>query len=271
MLLETTGKDFRAEEYGKVIENIQKSAISSQLKNTDLSGTPTAGTVEAKRFVNAQSQTYGTARAAGKAQSVPLRPVTVPVDQDREIIEEIEQKDTLLYGVEGTIQRRVANHQTSMTRELELAFFVAANAAGTAITTSVTDIDKLAEAVIQQIEATKNDFVNGVNRDMIALVCDTSTYGDLRGFLDKGANNANVTTAPAEFGMFHGVSTYSSVYLPAKTGMIAMVRGSVAQPVLPLIAPPRELELSKAYAFGIFFSFGTKAVMPDLIVKYLTE
>lgn len=56
MLLDTEGKDLLAEEYGKVIENIEKTAISGQLKNTDLSGTPTSGTVEAKRFVNASSK-----------------------------------------------------------------------------------------------------------------------------------------------------------------------------------------------------------------------
>ena len=51
VLLTDSGKDFLAEQYGKVIANIQKNPISSQLKNTDLSGSPTSGTVEAKRFV----------------------------------------------------------------------------------------------------------------------------------------------------------------------------------------------------------------------------
>lgn len=43
LLLETVGKDFLAEEYGKVIENIEQTTISAQLKNRDLSGTPTSG------------------------------------------------------------------------------------------------------------------------------------------------------------------------------------------------------------------------------------
>ena len=49
VLLSTSGKDYLAEKYGAVIANIQKACISQQLKNTALSGTPGAGTYEAKR------------------------------------------------------------------------------------------------------------------------------------------------------------------------------------------------------------------------------
>ena len=56
MLLDPTGKMFLAEEYGKVIENVQKLTISGAMKNTELSGDPHAGTVEAKRFANATPQ-----------------------------------------------------------------------------------------------------------------------------------------------------------------------------------------------------------------------
>ena len=65
-LLDTTGKMFLAEEYGKVIENVQKLTISGKMKNTELSGDPHAGTVEAKRFANAVPKNYGTARTAAK-------------------------------------------------------------------------------------------------------------------------------------------------------------------------------------------------------------
>ena len=40
------------EAYKGVLDNVQKVAISTQIKNTDLSGNPEAGTVEAKRFAN---------------------------------------------------------------------------------------------------------------------------------------------------------------------------------------------------------------------------
>lgn len=267
MLLESSGKDFLAEEYGKVIENISKSTISGALKNTDLSGTPTAGTVEAKRFVNASSKDYGTARSANKGDGVKAKPVVIAINVDKEIIEEIEEKDVSLYGVDSVVSRRVSNHGKSMTRELERAFFAEAANAGTKLTTDKTAINEKIEALIQQIENTKNDFVDGVDRDMISVVCDTATYGELRNFLDKEANNANVDTGAAEFSRFHGVKVYSSVYLPSGVNAVGMVDGAIAQPVLPTVSNPQKIQLSNAIGFGIFYSYGTKAVMPDLIVK----
>lgn len=266
MLLEQGGKDYLAEEYGKVIENIEKTTISGALKNTDLSGTPASGSVEAKRFINSASKDYGTARSANKGDQVKAKPVTIAINVDKEIIEEIEEKDVSLYGVDGVVARRVANHGKSMTRELERAFFAEAVSAGSALETDKTAINEKIEALIQQIENTKNDYVDGVDRDMISVVCDTATYGELRAFLDN-TSNANVATDAAEFGRFHGVKVYSSVYLPADTKAVGMADGAVAQPVLPTVADPEKIQLSNAIGFGIFYSYGTKAVMPDLIVK----
>ena len=60
-LTESAGLDYLKEEYGKVIDNVSKSTIFSILKNTDLSGDPTAGTLEAKRFTNTASKEIGRA------------------------------------------------------------------------------------------------------------------------------------------------------------------------------------------------------------------
>lgn len=62
ILTQDGGKEYLAELYGKVIENVQKNLVSFGMKNVDLSGDPASGSVEAKRFVNAKSQAYGTAR-----------------------------------------------------------------------------------------------------------------------------------------------------------------------------------------------------------------
>ena len=267
MLLEQGGKDYLAEEYGKVIENIEKSTISGSLKNTDLSGTPAAGSVEAKRFVNAASKDYGTARSANKGDTVKAKPVVISINIDKEIIEEIEEKDVSLYGVDSVVARRVANHGKTMVRDLEKAFFAEAATAGAALETDATAINEKVEALIQQIENTKNEYVDGVDRDMIAVVCDTATYGALRAFLDTTAN-ANVGTDAADFGRFHGVKVYSTVYLPSGVSALGMVEGAVAQPVLPSVANPEKIQLSNAIGFGVFYSYGTKAVMPDLIAKF---
>lgn len=258
------GKDYLAESYGKVIENVQKNTISAQLKNTDLSGDPTTGTVEAKRFTNSSSQAYGTARSGGAGTKVTANPVTISINVNRELINEVEEKDTRLYGVEGLVTRKSAMDQKSMERELERAFFTEAVTAGTAATLKATEINKKVEELIQTIENTQNDYVDGVPRDLISVVLDTATYGDLRDFLDT-VQNANVDTGAGEFGIFHGVKVYPSVYLPAKTKMIGMVNGSIAQPVVTSLDEAGKFPASDAYHFGMFFYYGTKAVTPDLI------
>lgn len=260
-----SAKDKLAEKYGPVIENLQKTTISGIMKNRDLSGDPTTGTVEAKRFANASSKAYGTARAAGKGDGVKAQPVVVSINKDMELIEEIEDKDTKLYGVDNVINRRITSHGKSMERELERAFFQAAKDEGAQLSLTATAINEKVEELIQKIEGTKNDYVDGVDRDMIAVVLDTKTYGEMRNFMDTTAYNANVDTAGREFGTFHGVRVYSSVYLPDTVTMIGMVDGAIAQPVMNTLADPGKIPLSNAYAFGLFYSYGTKAVMPDLI------
>lgn len=264
---DASAKDKLAESYGKVIENLEKSTISSVLKNTDLSGDVASGTVEAKRFANATAQNYGTARGNGYANKVKAKPVVVALDQNKEFIEEVEEKDLRTYGINGLIERRTANQGGAMKRLLERAFFTEAVTSGSALTLSSANIEGKFEEAIQEIETTNNDFVDGVERDLINIVCSPATYGQIRTYLDKGVNNSNVSTAVGEFGQFHGVDVYSSTYLPNGVDFIIMVKGSIAQPVIPSIYNPAKIELSDATGFGIFLYYGTKAVTPELI-KY---
>ncbi len=122
ILLESEGKDYLSELYGKVIENVQKTLVSAGMKNTDLSGDPASGSVEAKRLANATSQDYGTARTNGKGNAVKASTVTVAIDQDKEIVEELEEKDIKLYGVDGVLEKRTQNHVLRMAAELDTAF-----------------------------------------------------------------------------------------------------------------------------------------------------
>ena len=266
VLLTDTGKDFLSEQYGKVIANIQKKPISSQLKNTDLSGSPTSGTVEAKRFVNATSQAYGTARSGGKANAVKAKPIVISIDQDEEILEEVEHKDVSLYGVDNFVERRAAECERKMTNKLEHAFFDTAAKAGTQVTPVGTTPEAIAEELIQSVETVSNDFVDGVERNMIALVCNPAFYGQLRTYLDATTHN----TEGEAINTYHGVRIFSSTYLPNDVKAIAMAYGSVAQPVLPTIAPAEKIQLSNAYSFGMFYDYGTKAVTEDLIFVYKT-
>lgn len=263
VLAEGGGNDFLSELYGQVIENIQKEGISSQLKNTALSGNPTSGTVEAKRFENRTSSAYGTARAAGAGTKATAKPVTIAIDTDKELITEIEQKDVSLYGVDNFLERQSAMDEKSMNRELERAFFSCAAKEGTALTLTATDAVDMAEEIIQAVETVSNDYVDGVDRDSIALVCTPAFYGKLRTYIDK-VNDGGATAE--EINLFHGVKIFSSVYLPStvKTGIV-MATGSIAQPVLPTVAPAERIPLSNAVATGLYYSYGTKAVSPDLV------
>ena len=269
ILLDPSGKEYLAELYGKVIENVNKQLISARIKNTDLSGNPEAGTVEAKRFVNASGKAYGTARTAGKGDAVKAKPVTIAIDQNKEIVEELEQKDTTLYGVDGILERRARNHVARMAAELDSAFFAEAVTAGTKLTITATEIPDEIEEAIQSIETVKNNYVDGVPRSMINLVCTPEYYGKIRTYLDK-VTVPGVEAGDEEFYAYHGVKTFSSVHLPADTDYIVMADGAVAQPVMSQQYTAEKIPLSNAYGVELFYSYGTKAVMEDLI-KYKGE
>lgn len=261
------GKEYLAELYGKVIENVQKALVSFGMKNVDLSGDPASGSVEAKRFVNAKSQAYGTARAAGAGNKVKAKPVTVAIKNDSEIVEEIEEKDTRLYGVDGLLDRRAANHVLRMAAELDTEFFkVAANNAVVVEIAEGTAIEDELEQVIQECENTKNDFVDGVPRSMMHLVLNTAYYGKVRNNLDK-QTRSNVDTTAEEFYAWHGVECKSCVNLPANVKYLLMVDGAVAQPVMANQYTAEKIPLSEAYGVSLFYHFGTEAVTPDLIFK----
>ena len=267
ILLEAEGKDYLSELYSAVIQNVMKSLVSVGLKNENLSGDPTSGSVEAKRFANATPKPYGTARAAGKGDAVKARPVTVVIDQDQEIIEEIEEKDIRLYGVDGLLDRRARNHVLRMAAELDTAFFAAAYADSTDVVINESDpIEDQLEDIIQACENTKNNFVDGVPRAMMHLVCSTKVYGAIRKELDK-RSNPNVDTTAEEFYTWHGVEVKSCVHLPAGCRFLLMVTGSVAQPVMTNQYTAEKVNLSEAYAVELFYHYGTKVVTPDLIFK----
>ena len=268
MLTTEEGKAYLAELYGSTIEGVMKSLVSAGMKNTELSGNPAAGTVEAKRFANATPQDYGTARKNGKGNAVKAATVTVAIDKDKEIVEELEEKDISLYGVEGVLDKRGKNHVIRMASALDTEFFqVAADAAvEVEVDLASSPIEDILEAVIQECENTQNEFVDGVPRAFMHLTLNTAYYGKVRNNLDK-QTRSNVDTGDEEFYVWHGVETKSSVHLPAGVPFILQVTGSVAQPVMSDQYKAEKIPLSEAYGVELFYHYGTKAVTPDLIFK----
>lgn len=260
--VDSSTKDKLAETYGEVIEAVQKGAVSEQIKNKNYSGDPTTGSVEIDRFKNATVNDLGTARTNGKGDKLTNSgKVTVNVDDDKEIVEELAKKDVKLYGLAGMAEKRKTNHIKRMIAYLDSQFFAKAEAEGTELKgVTETNIEEILEALIQSVETTQNDWVDGVDRDMLVLTVTPKVYGKLRNYIDKidGSNGSE------EY--FHKVRVFSN-HRQTKEA-ICMIDGAVAQLVTTDEYDTEKIPLSNDIALELFFSKGTKAVMPDLI-KYL--
>jgi len=255
--------------YGIVIDNVQKDTLSAGLKSQAYTGNPAVGSVEFKRFANSQSKAYGTARTAQKGDAITAKPVVVNLDVHREIVEEIAKFDLDTFGVTSIMARRAPNHIDAMATELDTAFFTTAGANATAVTPTaqaVTEADKLEEVIIT-LETVKNEFVQGVPRNMINAIVTPSFYSKIRKYLDS-LPTSNVDTAAEEFSMYHGVKVFTGLNLPAGVSALVMATGSVALPVVTNeYGEAEKLPLSNDFASALFFDYGAKALTPDLIFK----
>ena len=261
-----TTADKLAESYGKVIDSIQKGALSEQLKNKDYSGDPTTGSVEINRFKNSASANYGTARTAGAGTTLKnTGKVTINLNVDKEIVEEIEEKDVRTFGVADIIARRAGNHSKRAIADLDSSFFAALESAATAVTlpTGVTAIEDVAETMIQAIETVTNDWVDGVDRDMIALTLSPAAYGKLRNHIDKVMVENDY--GKEEIEIFHGVRVYSNTR--QTSAIIAQIFGAAGQPAMFNEYQDEKIPLSNAHAVEMFYSYGTGVVTPDLVKK----
>lgn len=256
--------DKLTESYAELVDMIQKGAISSQIKNTNLSGDPASGSVEVKRLMTSASQAYGTARTAGAGDKIKNNGVTVNLDVDREIIEEVEWKDIQFYGIDGILAKRSRNHQLAMIRELDTAFFTEAVSAGTEETITSTSIEDQVEEIIQSVETVSNDNVDGVDRDMLVVTVKPAVYGKLRNYIDTLPNPVG---GGVDIKRFHDVMIFSNTR--QSKDVICMAIGSIAQPVVSQPYAVDRIPLSNALAIELFYHYGTKAVMADLI-KYAT-
>ena len=260
--IDNSTADKLAETYGEVIEAVQKGAVSEQIKNKNYSGDPTTGSVEIDRFKNATINDLGTARAGGKGDKVKdTGKVTIKVDTDKEIVEEIAKKDIKLFGIAGMAEKRKNNHIKRMIAYLDNQFFATAVSEGTSTTLAGTTIAEKLEDIIQKLETTQNDWVDGVDRDMLVLTVKPSVYGALLNYIDSVPNS--LTGLKEDY--FHQVRIYSN-HRQSKD-VICMIDGAVGQLVTTDQYEAEKIPLSNDIALELFFSKGTKAVMPDLI-KY---
>ena len=156
-----------------------------------------------------------------------------------------------------------------MAAELDAAFFAEGKSAGTEFTPAVgtTAIQEIVEEAILALETLSNDYIDGLDRDMLSITFDAQTYSAMRMYLDT-ASNSNVKTNEEDFVRYHGVKCFSSNRLPSGTKFEIMMDGSIAQPVRSKSYGAERIPLSNAMGITLFFSYGTKAVTPETILYY---
>lgn len=249
-----------------VLENVSARAISEQIKAKNGSGTPEGGSIEYKRFVNAELKDKGTARNAGKGDKVNAKPVKVYIDTDKEIVEELQGKDVKLYGIDGMAERRKVNHQSAIIRYLDREFF-AKVLEGTKVTTKDTVQDTIDE-LLQKARTLKNDFIDGIESDLLVIVVDSKYRKAMKRILDDLPNG----TDPKEqaIGMYDSVRVYESTRMPEGVRAVVMMDGAIAQPYYVSEYGAEKVPFDDAIALEDFLYKGTKTLMEDTIF-YIQE
>lgn len=248
-----------AEKYALLTDDIQKEALSIKLKAQDYTGDPLAGSVEFNRLETSVSRTYGTARTAGAGDSMKKTTYTVNLDQHKEIVEEYNKKDVARIGLPDLVGRKKNKHKLSMISTVDNAFFALAESAGTETDVSAeTTVSKKVSALIRAVETTKNDFVDGVPRELIVLTLTPEWYDELEDYIHTlpNPNGQNIKT-------FKNVEIHSN-FRQTKDA-ICMVKESIAQPVAVDPYDDSVIPLSRDIGVGLFYDYGTTAIMPDLI------
>ena len=264
-----------------IFENYQKEALSARFKSKNANLNRAAGSYEFKRFANSTVRDYGTARTAGKGDKIIAPPITVNLDKNKEIVEEVNFFDAdgsfTDEGFKAMVERRKTNFELSVTDFLDLDFFSVAKAGGTAATAlGVTDLDstksfkRQIETLIGKFEktgknGTENKYVRGIDRRYMALILDSSLYGLVKDELND-CRNFSQMISDEKFTGINGVACFSSVNLPDGVDYELMTMDSIAQPVLPSGFEFEKIPRSIEYAMEMFFRYGSKVLAPELVL-----
>ena len=261
MLQDGETKDNLKQVLSGVLENVSARAVSEQIKAKNGSGTPEGGVVEYKRFVNAELKDKGTARTAGKGDKVKAKPVKVVIDTDKEIVEELQGKDVKLYGIDGMAERRKTNHQSAIIRYLDREFF-AKILAGTEVEAK-DNIQDTIDDLLERARTLKNDFIDGIESDLLVIVVDSKYRKGMKKILDELPNG----TDPKEqaIGIYDSVRVYESNRMPTGVRCVVMMDGAIAQPYYVSEYSAEKILFDDAVALEDFLYKGTEALMEDTI------
>ena len=258
------GKAFLANTYGGVLDNIFSQNISTLFRNDNLSGNPSAGTVIVRRLPFSTAGKIGDARKAGKGQAIQAEDVVIALSNSWEYINEVNEADTLTFGVPGLVERKANDNVQNAAKDVEAEFWAEAVRSGAQISATADTMAKNIDAAIVAIENTKTKYVRGVRRENIGIVLSPAAYANLQGDIDLIRNHNNNNT----YEYFHKVPVFCSTDLPDGVEVVVIGKGAIAQPVLPLTPPAGRVPFSNDFFFGTTGIYGTKAVLPELI-KYI--
>ena len=253
--------------YAKLIANYQRETISQLMRNQNLSGDMTSGSVKAARYTNSVSKPYGTARAAQRGEALVEKPVLVQVKKYLEIVEEFEQFDarTAAGYLQEVIAGRNSDHARTVARDLEEDFFLVGRDAGTKVTLTGKNPAERFEQLVLELTTLRNEFFNGISRNMIFVVMSDAEYSAFRIHLNIDTRNANVDSAAENFTQYTGVKVLPTPYLPHDVNIMAMARGAIAAPNLILPYSTGGMPASYATILMTAYALTAAAVMPDTI------
>ncbi len=257
--------DNLAETLDGVIENIQTSAVSEALKNKEGSGDPTSGSVEYKRFANAELVDKGTARTAGAGAKVKAKPVIVNIDDDKEIIEELQLKDLKLYGIDGMAEKRKGNFTKRVIAYLDRKFFATTVNAGTQFERGTLTAEKdILDAMIVEAKSTVSDFIDGIDPEDLAIVLSPAWRKAVKNDLDELPNGT--VASNGAIGMYDSIVVHETHRLPEGVNAIVTLKGAVAQPYYLSEYGAEKIPFDDAIALETFLYNGSKSLVDEAIL-----
>lgn len=248
-----------------VIENIQTSAVSEALKNKEGSGEPTSGSVEYKRFANANLVDKGTAREAQAGVKVIAKPVIININDDKEIIEELQLKDVKLYGIDGMAEKRKGNFTKRVIAYLDRKFFATTVTAGTKFKRgSLTDPKDILDGMIVSAKSTQSAFIDGIDAEDLAIVLSPTWRKAVKNDLDELPNGT--TPSNGAIGMYDSIIVHETHRLPEGVNAIVTLKGAVAQPYYLSEYGAEKVPFDDAIALETFLYNGSGALSEEAII-----
>ncbi len=248
-----------------VIENIQTSAVSEALKNKEGSGEPTSGSVEYKRFANAELVDKGTARTAGAGVKVKAKPIIININDDKEIIEELQLKDVKLYGIDGMAEKRKGNFIKRVIAYLDRKFFATTVTAGTQFTRGTLTAEKdILDAMIVEAKSTQSDFIDGIDVEDLAIVLSPAWRKAVKNDLDELPNGTSPSNGA--IGMYDSIIVHETHRLPEGVNAIVTLKGAVAQPYYLSEYAAEKIPFDDAIALETFLYNGSGALSDEAIL-----